>query len=761
MTEAWRPNLQTVELQIGAGGAWVDVSAFVEPDSEPLAYRWGMSDRFGVTQPSAWSFALADTDPANPGQFNPDNPASPYYGVLKEGVAARWTTTVYRPPSSNLLLRRRCVGAIASIEIAWLDKDSAHGQAVITVNDALADFGRKELRDILTEQTLLDGAVAFWMLDDPDGAQAASESSPFEQDPLLIVGDPAQIGWGGGAGTNSDGATSAMFNSDPAGVASGLSGSIAWPGTAGTDQYLLEMWISVAPDKVPPSGSFCVLADVSDTATASPTLRVVLNELGHLYLTAAPATPAAVADGHLHHVVIELYAGPTYALYVDGVYAGSVAAGAHPLRGVTIGCESPYTDPANWHTVPGVTYVGWPGTIGRLAAYVNPGGPSYPTFTKVLAHYPLAQHMTESAAARVNRLLSYLGGAPAALGDQTPGPTYPLLASSATNSGALVGPQATAGASLLAALQEAWAGEGGRIWTHIIEGTGFASGVVFGGRGALRPTDPALTLDVESDLDDVPAMARDRDGQVAVVTAQSRALSVTVTDAALAAQIGNQSASISCALVDADELLAFAQDRLLATKAVRLQVTAASVDVSTASQAPNPNASPNPLVWTLWPYLLALAPGARVRLTNLPASRLGYTTRDAYVIGGGERHTTKGSVWALTLIPADDPAEARIGDTGDVYDRIPGDAIQLNAGVSASALSMSVKFPRVGLSTSAGDYPLDLDINGERVTVASAPAGSASPQTVTLAARGAGGTVARAHGVNEAVDVWLSPGIGW
>ena len=57
------------------------------------------------------------------------------------------------------------------------------------------------------------------------------------------------------------------------------------------------------------------------------------------------------------------------------------------------------------------------------------------------------------------------------------------------------------------------------------------------------------------------------------------------------------------------------------------------------------------------------------------------------------------------------------------------------------------------MSTSAGDYPLDLDINGERVTVTSAPAGSTSPQTVTIT-RGVAPTVARAHGAGEAVDVW-------
>jgi hypothetical protein len=57
------------------------------------------------------------------------------------------------------------------------------------------------------------------------------------------------------------------------------------------------------------------------------------------------------------------------------------------------------------------------------------------------------------------------------------------------------------------------------------------------------------------------------------------------------------------------------------------------------------------------------------------------------------------------------------------------------------------------MSTNAGDYPMDLNINGERVTVTSAPAGGLSPQTVTIT-RGVAPSVARAHAANETVEVW-------
>jgi hypothetical protein len=62
-------------------------------------------------------------------------------------------------------------------------------------------------------------------------------------------------------------------------------------------------------------------------------------------------------------------------------------------------------------------------------------------------------------------------------------------------------------------------------------------------------------------------------------------------------------------------------------------------------------------------------------------------------------------------------------------------------------------------STTAGDWPQDLDWNGERVTVTAAPAGSSSPQTLTITARGVAPRVARVHSAGEPVDVWT--GAGW
>jgi hypothetical protein len=57
------------------------------------------------------------------------------------------------------------------------------------------------------------------------------------------------------------------------------------------------------------------------------------------------------------------------------------------------------------------------------------------------------------------------------------------------------------------------------------------------------------------------------------------------------------------------------------------------------------------------------------------------------------------------------------------------------------------------LTTAAGDYPMDLDWNGERITV-TAPGGAVSPQTFPVTVRGVAPTVARSHATGEVLEVW-------
>lgn len=391
------------------------------------------------------------------------------------------------------------------------------------------------------------------------------------------------------------------------------------------------------------------------------------------------------------------------------------------------------------------------GSVSRLAAV----GASVNNRNRVPARFALGTVMVEGLAARLTRLLTFLRGVTITqVLDGVP-------------SGATQGPMETQGKSLLGALQEVMAGEGGRIWTTSQQYDALAAApqtgprVVFGMRDTLRPLAVKMTLDVSGDLVDSPDLERSSDGQVSVATASSRSLAATYQDSALAASIGTVAAGVSSAMNEHSELMGQAQDRVAQTRQVRLRVRGLRVDPFDATVTPS-GGGPN---WSRWGVLLSLQPGDRVRLTGLPSAKLGYTQLDCYVIGGEESHGGSGSPVTLTLVAADAPAELHVAD--DVYGRVsaPDSAsLRLTAGITAGALSASLTFTggaSNGLTLDAADYPMLLDVNGECVRVASAPAGSTSPQAITLSARGLNGTVARAHSASEPVTVYLTPGVAF
>jgi hypothetical protein len=105
---------------------------------------------------------------------------------------------------------------------------------------------------------------------------------------------------------------------------------------------------------------------------------------------------------------------------------------------------------------------------------------------------------------------------------------------------------------------------------------------------------------------------------------------------------------------------------------------------------------------------------------------------------------------------ADAPPEARYDDA--TYGRYSaGTSMTLTSSITNSGTSVSITTAagKPTLTTNASMYPLDLVIDGERVTVASAPAGSSSPQTVTVT-RGVAPTVAVAHSAGAQIDVWYA-----
>ncbi len=259
-----------------------------------------------------------------------------------------------------------------------------------------------------------------------------------------------------------------------------------------------------------------------------------------------------------------------------------------------------------------------------------------------------------------------------------------------------------------------------------------------------RDTAVDLTLDAEDDLVGGPTLDRNVYEKVSSATAKTSLDSVTVTDATLTGTYGASTAERQSVLSDANMLAASASDLIAQTKSSKLRLSKVTFDLATASN-------------DLYSNWFGLAPGERVRVSNLPSTYFGVTQMDGYVLGWTERPTVYGYEVTLNLQPADAPAEAKYDDAD--YGRY-GWADGAATGTGGTAMGTTTTGTLIittasgpTLTTSAGMYPMQLDWNGECVTV-SAPGGAGSPQTVTITARGVNGTVARVHASGERVDVW-------
>lgn len=260
-----------------------------------------------------------------------------------------------------------------------------------------------------------------------------------------------------------------------------------------------------------------------------------------------------------------------------------------------------------------------------------------------------------------------------------------------------------------------------------------------------RPTSVALTVDAENDLDGGPTLDRNVYGKVGTATGKNAALSVLVVDDDLAAAFSAGSAEKQSALALANDLAASASDLISQSRDSKLRLSEVSIDLATAQAD----------LYAAW---FATTIGERIRVSGLPSTYFGVTYLDGYLLGYKEQPGITGYRVLLKLLPADAPPQAKYNDT--TYGRFAwGDGkatVTSGTAVGGTGNGTLVITTPSGpcLTTSAGAYPLQLDWNGECVTITSAPASGSSPQTVTTTARGQNGTVARAHSAGEPVEIW-------
>jgi hypothetical protein len=155
---------------------------------------------------------------------------------------------------------------------------------------------------------------------------------------------------------------------------------------------------------------------------------------------------------------------------------------------------------------------------------------------------------------------------------------------------------------------------------------------------------------------------------------------------------------------------------------------------------------------------LAVDVGDLITATNLTALSI-YSDVVLLVLGyveeiseGGFKHTIRWNCQPGTLYVGAFYSAAVAGE-----DRYASAGSSLNAGVTTTATSLSVKTDAGNAlwTTTAGEFPFDIDIGGERITVGGISGGS-SPQTFSPVTRSVNGVV-KAHNADAPVQLWKIP----
>ncbi|MDX8050399.1 hypothetical protein SK571_13490 [Lentzea sp. BCCO 10_0798] len=152
---------------------------------------------------------------------------------------------------------------------------------------------------------------------------------------------------------------------------------------------------------------------------------------------------------------------------------------------------------------------------------------------------------------------------------------------------------------------------------------------------------------------------------------------------------------------------------------------------------------------TLSAAALDLDIGDRLTVSGTVADSHSYDVVDQIVRGYTETLGAFDHKIETTGAPASPYDVLVLDDTA--RDRIDSGSSTLNAGISNSDMSLSIASTQELWSTDAGDYPLDLQIGGEVITV-SAMSGASSPQTATVSARSVNGVV-KSHSAGAPVQL--------
>lgn len=681
-----------IAMGIGTAGAMVDVSAYASFVTG-VSNVWGRTDEFRDTGPRAFSFTLDNYD----GRFTPGNPNSVLATPVTEGMAVSW-----------LLGTRLTAGAVLGVALG--SDESTWGTITILCDDMLGNAGRNQISTSLVDSlTAASTQLLLWRLDDAAGATAAVEANSNILGPLatgssMTLGIPAITGLPGTQATITAAASSYTL------VSTGRQNTPAFTYPT-TSMGFWGFWVT-------PAGTTTVELDVSigpavGTATIGyPFILGYSSSIG-FYMSCGvgsstgytlPTGSAPYAPHYLAMGITTAYAAGTWTftmtMYLDGVaVAATTAAPVGTVPTLTNAMRQPVA-----------VYLIVGDVNGRIG-YATTGTVSRISHTLTLAREDLAPAMTEA-------------GRLAALAATSPEITLATLP--ADLSTAPIGPSSTG--SVLEALNAVVRTEQGAIST-ITTGTLLAPVQQVTVRARQRPAAVTWAFDAALDVEGVPQFVRDITNVLAAITVTGSGAAAFVTDPTATGRVGSASASETVLNTLSADLFGYGQDRINRGKNTALRMV--SVTISALTSTTDRSAA-----------LLGMTAGDRVQIMNLPATTLGFTTWDGWLLGVTERHTITEHSFVLALQPC-------LPATGlfDTNLLMSGGSLTLAAALTATATSASISTADALLETVAVPYTLLID--SEQVTVTACT--SATPQVATIT-RGANGTTAAAHATAATVE---------
>lgn len=684
-------NLPTgfrVDIEFEAG-TWTEVTADVL--ARPSVHvEYGRTSPFSTPQVATASLTLNNTS----GKYTPKNPDSPYYPNVKPRRRLRITYTsgasaVYLGYAKSFTpaLRR---GIMPVVAVAAVDRMSA-----------LQD---KNLDSIVREQYLSTGPAFYLPLADPEGSATVATFDGAASFPILGKGSGSITGtitfgtepphpWDQGSwATFAAGASDANGRviSVPTVNSSDWSIALAFRSSVASTNNLV-LWMQEATS-TPSLASYIRVDGLLGQLTAAVQCG------GTVYTVATSPLGPDLIDGQPHVVVLTAAAATGLVCYLDGVSIGAISNIADP----------------------GTTVASIGGSIDTAAAL---GG----YWTGDLAHFATWQDRTLTAGEAADLSEAILTGF---AGDKT-GERIDRLASYA---GLTVADLNTAIGQEFCAPQLTQGRDLVDLWDELVTTEAGGAAMYVDTDGRLRfddrswrtpHTSPVLTIDASTDVlpDEWQPFYDDWILTNDSTVTTSHGPTARYVDADSVDEDGSVTDAVTTLALSATAAHLLAQYRVNASRSElrfpRLKVNVAAIPAAHAT--------------AIYAALPSMTIGSRIRIVNIPKSKTnttGGTTRifhtdrlDVYVEGWSIDHGADEFSITWDLSAADVPARGVWDDTIFGHWQAPEGSMTVTSDIddSDTTLSITTATGYATLTTSPGNYPLELKLDEEVVSITDPP----------------------------------------